>query len=132
VEDRHFRFWRTANSQSLYKCAFSLIGRRDPEPDSATLLRFKDMENIEAANERIANLKQRRDQLTARLQRLQQAEKARQRKLRTRRLILMGTLMEARAKDDPAYRQRVLAALGGFLDKPRDRALFDLPQQDQE
>lgn len=89
------------------------------------------MENIEAANQRIAKLKQRRDQLTARLQRLQQAEKARQRKLRTRRLILMGTLMETRAKDDPDYRERVRVALDGFLTKPRDRALFDLPG-DQE
>ena len=89
------------------------------------------MENIEAANQRIAKLKQRRDQLTARLQRLQQAEKARQRKLRTRRLILMGTLMETRAKDDPDYRERVRVALDGFLPKPRDRALFDLPG-DQE
>lgn len=89
------------------------------------------MGNVEAANERIAKLKQRRDQLTARLQRLQQAEKARQRKLRTRRLILMGTLVEARAKDDPAYRERVLAALDGFLDKPRDRALFDLPTKEE-
>ncbi|MCY3968763.1 MAG: hypothetical protein OXG74_02430 [Acidobacteria bacterium] len=85
------------------------------------------MENVETANERITKLKQRRDQLTARLQRLQQAEKAKQRKLRTRRLILMGTLMEARAKDDPAYQERVLTALDGFLSKPRDRALFDLP-----
>lgn len=85
------------------------------------------MENIAAANESIARLKQRRDQLSARLQRLQQAEKARQRKLRTRRLILMGTLMETRAKDDPNHRERVLKSLDGFLSKPRDRALFDLP-----
>ena len=44
----------------------------------------------------------------------------------------MGTLVEARAKDDPAYRERVLAALDGFLTKPRDRALFDLPSESPE
>ncbi len=88
------------------------------------------MENVEAANERITKLKQRRDQLTARLQRLQQAEKARQRKLRTRRLIHMGTMMETRAKDDPDYRERVRAALNEFLTRERDRKLFELPQRE--
>ena len=39
--------------------------------------------------------------------------------------------MEARAKDDPAYRERVRAALDGFLTKPRDRALFDLPEHNE-
>jgi len=90
------------------------------------------MENIEAANERIAKLKQRRDQLTARLQRLQQVEKARQRKLRTRRLILIGSFFEARAAEDPELRARILRGLDGFLTKPRDRELFDLPDQGDE
>ncbi|MCY3969428.1 MAG: mobilization protein [Acidobacteria bacterium] len=90
------------------------------------------MKNIEAANERIAKLKQRRDQLSARLQRLQQAEKARQRKLRTRRLILIGSFFEARAAEDPDLRARILQGLDGFLTKPRDRALFDLPSEAPE
>jgi hypothetical protein len=43
----------------------------------------------------------------------------------------MGTLVEARAKDDPAYRERVRDALDGFLTKPRDRKLFELPQHNE-
>lgn len=39
--------------------------------------------------------------------------------------------METRAKDDPDYRERVRAALDGFLTRERDRKLFDLPG-DQE
>jgi hypothetical protein len=90
------------------------------------------MENIEAANGRIADLRQRRDQLAARLQRLQQAEKARQRKLRPRRLILIGSFFEGRSAEDPDLRARILRGLDGFLTKPRDRARFDLPSKSPE
>lgn len=89
------------------------------------------MENIDASNERGAKLKQRRDQLTARLQRLQQVEKARQRKPRTRRIILIGSYFEARAAEDTDLRDRPLRGLDGFLTRDRDRALFDLPQREQ-
>ena len=50
-----------------------------------------------------------------------------ERKRRTRRLILMGSYLEHLTGDDPARRDRLRKDLDGFLERSRDRALFDLP-----
>ena len=49
------------------------------------------------------------------------------RKLRTRRLILMGSYMEHITANDPAAKDRLVKGLDGFLERDRNRALFDLP-----
>ena len=54
-------------------------------------------------------------------------EAAKQRKLRTRRLILMGTYLEHRINQDEAAKERLMKELGQFLTRRRDRELFDLP-----
>ena len=50
-----------------------------------------------------------------------------ERKRRTRRLILMGSYLEHLTSDDPARLDRLMKGLDGFLERPQDRALFDLP-----
>ena len=52
---------------------------------------------------------------------------ARERKLRTRKLILIGSYMEHTTKDDQAKKDRLMKGLDAFLTKPLDRALFELP-----
>ena len=45
---------------------------------------------------------------------------------RTRRLILIGSYMEHITGDDPAKRDRLMKGLDVFLERDRDRELFDL------
>ena len=51
---------------------------------------------------------------------------AAERKLRTRRLILMGSYMEHITANDEAAKDRLMQGLDAFLERDRDRALFDL------
>ena len=51
---------------------------------------------------------------------------AAERKLRTRRLILMGSYMEHLTTNDEAAKDRLMKGLDGFLERDRDRKLFDL------
>ena len=82
--------------------------------------------------ERIARLEERRQQITNRISRLRNAERAKERKRRTRRLILIGTYVESKTTDDPDARDRLLQGLDGFLSRPRDRELFDLPPREED
>ena len=50
-----------------------------------------------------------------------------ERKRRTRRLILLGSYLEHVTQDDPERKARLLKELDGFLERDRDRELFDLP-----
>ena len=51
---------------------------------------------------------------------------ARERKRRTRRLILMGSYLEHVTKTDPRSLERLMKGLDEFLERDRDRELFDL------
>ena len=53
---------------------------------------------------------------------------ARERKRRTRRLILMGSYLEHVTKTDPHSLGRLMKGLDEFLERDRDRELFDLAQ----
>ena len=53
------------------------------------------------------------------------------RKLRTRRLILMGSYMEHITTNDEAAKDRLMKGLDSFLERDRDRALFDLTPKPQ-
>ena len=58
---------------------------------------------------------------------------ARERKRRTRRLILIGSYMEHVTQTDPDRKARLMKELDGFLERDRDRELFDLdPNKENE
>ena len=50
----------------------------------------------------------------------------RERKRRTRRLILIGSYMEHVTQTDPDRKARLMKELDGFLERDRDRELFGL------
>ena len=50
----------------------------------------------------------------------------RERKRRTRRLILIGSYMEHVTQTDPDLKARLMKGIDGFLERDRDRELFDL------
>ena len=58
---------------------------------------------------------------------------AAERKRRTRRLILMGSYMEHITASDEAAKDRLMKGLDSFLERDRDRALFDMaPRESHE
>ena len=68
-----------------------------------------------------------RDNLKRQIQRAQSRITAAERKRRTRRLILLGSYLEHVTGDDPAKRDSLMKGLAVFLERDRDRELFDLP-----
>ena len=52
---------------------------------------------------------------------------AKERKRRTRRLILLGSYLDDIIQNDPVSMKRVSKGLDEFLERDRDRELFDLP-----
>ena len=69
--------------------------------------------------------------LNRQIQRAKSRITAGERKLRTRRLILMGSYLEHVTQDDPERKARLMKELDGFLERDRDRELFDLPSKAQ-
>ena len=69
-----------------------------------------------------------RDNLKRQIRRAQSRITAAERKRRTRRLILMGSYLEHVTQTDPHSRERLMKGLDEFLERDRDRELFDLPQ----
>ena len=56
---------------------------------------------------------------------------ARERKRRTRRLILIGSYIDHVTQTDPHSLERLMKGLDDFLERDRDRELFDLaPKED--
>ena len=97
--------------------------------------RVKRVEKIADLEDRLDRLRERNRkaeaQLKARKARLESAERARERRLRTRRLILMGSYMEHLADRDPDARARLQRGLDGFLARDRDRELFKLAPKEE-
>ena len=73
----------------------------------------------------------RKTTLNRQIQRAKSRITARERKLRTRRLILMGSYLEHVTQNDPERKARLMKGLDGFLERDRDRELFDLPSKVQ-
>ena len=71
----------------------------------------------------------RKETLKRQIQRAKSRITSRERKLRTRRLILMGSYLEHVTQDDPERKARLMKELDGFLERDRDRELFDLPSK---
>ena len=71
--------------------------------------------------------RQRKETLKRQIQRAQSRITAAERKRRTRRLILMGSYLEHVTGSDTDKRDRLMKGLDVFLERDRDRELFDLP-----
>ena len=71
-------------------------------------------------------LGQKKAKLKAAQARIRARISVRERKRRTRRLILIGSYMEHVTQDDPERKARLMKELDGFLERDRDRELFDL------
>ena len=75
-----------------------------------------------------------RDNLQKQIRRAQARISATERKRRTRRLILMRTYLEHMSpRNDPDKRDRLIKGLDVFLERGRDRELFELaPNKEHE
>ena len=73
-----------------------------------------------------------RDNLHKQIRRAQARISAAERKRRTRRLILIGSYLEHVTGNDPDKRDRLIKGLDVFLERDRDRELFDLPNKEHE
>ena len=71
-------------------------------------------------------LAKKKAKLDAATRRLRARAAATERKWDTRRKILAGAWVLARADQDPEAARRLTQGLDGFLERDRDRALFDL------
>ena len=71
------------------------------------------------------------NQIKAKLQQKQALERSRlrteERKKDTRRKILAGAMVVEMMQSDEDVKRKILARLDGFLTRPDDRTLFDLP-----
>ena len=72
------------------------------------------------------------EHLKRQIRRAQSRISAAERKQRTRRLILMGSYLEHVTGDDPGQRDRLIKGLDVFLERGRDRELFDLPNTEHK
>ena len=73
-------------------------------------------------SERIAQLKQKQEQLARRLNALEQKEKSQTRKLDTRRKIIVGGAVVAEMHKDAEFAAVVRALLLRYVARPNDRA----------
>ena len=84
--------------------------------------------------DRIKELKQKKKQIEARIQKLKAAESTKKRKEDTRRKILLGAMVMKLIENGYWEKEEIYKQLDKFLDKQLDRQLFGLPklQQDEE
>ena len=103
--------------------------RRTPEETLAALEKEQAELKSEMADKR-QKLKEteqdRRKDLAARMRRVKARVSAQERRQRTRRLILIGTLVEHELAENPKSRARFNSRLDAFLTRDRDRELFGL------
>ena len=102
----------------------------EPQEELEQLLARKETlkQELKARKKELQDAQRRqRDNLKRQIQRAQSRTSAAERKRRTRRLILMGSYLEHVAGDDPCKRDSLMKGRDGFLERDRDRGLFDLP-----
>ena len=85
-------------------------------------------EKARESKKRIQALKRKKKAvLTRQVRRAQARLNAHERRRRTRRLILIGTLLEHQVSQSEEAQSRLRLDLDAFLKRDRDRELFDLP-----
>lgn len=77
--------------------------------------------------DRLARLRQEREQINAQIAKLEARRRHQERKDDTRRKVLAGAAVLDEAKRDTAFADALHRLLGRFLSKSQDRALFGLP-----
>ena len=82
-----------------------------------------------SSSKRLAQLKQKHEQLKAQIHTLEAAEQSRQRKQETRRKILIGAYYLNQAKTQDSW-SALASLMNGYLTRTSDRKLFDLPPLD--
>ena len=106
----------------------------DPQEELQQLLDRQEVLKQELAakkKELLEAQRARKATLNRQIQRAKSRITSRERRLRTRRLILMGSYLEHVTQDDPERKARLMKELDGFLERDRDRELFDLPSKAQ-
>ena len=131
------RILSTGGDQSKASNTDASIDRvKDPEQELAELLARREAVKAQIA-EKTKRLKamerERREAINRRIRRAKYRLTAAERKRRTRRLILMGSMVEDRMKKSPSIGAVIRKDLDEFLTRDQDRALFDLePLKDSE
>ena len=113
------------------RCAGPMLpsAAMNPQEELDQLLARQDdlkQELKERKKELVEAQRHRKETLKRQIRRAQSRITAAQRKRRTRRLILMGSYLEHVTGDDPGKRNSLLKGLEVFLERDRDRELFDL------
>ena len=83
-------------------------------------------ELAERKKELLEAQRRRKETLKRQIQRAQSRITAADRKRRTRRLILIGSYIDHVTQTDPHSLDRLMKGLDDFLERDRDRELFDL------
>jgi len=78
---------------------------------------------------KVEKLKMQREQLNARIQKMEASEKAREKKRDTRRKILIGAYYLDKARDESTM-DEVNKIMDGFLTRQSDRELFGLKTEE--
>ena len=79
------------------------------------------------AQNKLAALTAKRDQINAQIQALKAKDQAQKRKADTRRKVLIGAVVLKMLKTGEMPQERLTAMLDKNLDSDRDRMLFELP-----
>lgn len=82
-------------------------------------------------NPRLKKLMQKKEQIDARIKLIETREKSKAKKEDTRRKILIGAMIMEQMEKSEESKKKILSNLNGFLTRPLDRKLFDLPERKQ-
>ena len=108
----------------------------EPQEELEQLLARKETlkQELKARKKELQDAQRRqRDNLQKQIRRAQARLSTTERKQRTRRLILLGSYLEHVTGEDAAKRNSLMQGLDVFLERDRDRALFDLaPREDSD
>ena len=105
----------------------------EPQEELEQLLARKETlkQELKARKKELQEAQRRqRDNLQNQIRRAQARLSSADRKQRTRRLILLGSYLEHVTGENAAKRDSLLQGLDVFLERDRDRALFDLPRKE--
>jgi len=80
---------------------------------------------------RLDSLKKKQEQIKAKIQSLEAAEKTRERKRETRRKILVGAYHLDKSRTDGHFKDTI-RLMDGYLKRDSDRTLFDLAPLEPE